>query len=66
MRRILTASLGVGRVSGHGTIGVIPGGDQRPGQQEMSVPAARCVARLPGTGHVPFTVAGAGIACLVR
>jgi hypothetical protein len=30
MWRILTASLGAGRVSGHRTIGVIPGGDQRP------------------------------------
>jgi hypothetical protein len=39
---------------------------QRPGQQEVSVPGARCVARLPGTAHVPFTVAGAEIACLVR
>jgi hypothetical protein len=29
------------------------------------VPGARCVARLPGTAHVPFTV-GAGIACVVR
>ena len=56
MWRILTASLGAGRVSGHRTIGVIPGGDQRPGQQEVSVSGAGCVARLPGTAHVPFTV----------
>ena len=55
MWRILTASLGVGRVSGHRMIGVIAGGDQRPGQQEVSVPGTGCVARLPGTGHVPFT-----------
>jgi len=47
MWRILTASLGAGRVSGHHMIGVIPGGAQRPGQQEVSVPGARCVARLP-------------------
>jgi hypothetical protein len=39
---------------------------QRPGQQGVSVPGARCAARLPGTAHGPFTVAGAGIACLVR
>jgi hypothetical protein len=45
-------------------IDVIPGGGQRPA--EVSVPGARCVARLPGTGHVPFIVAGAGIARLVR
>ena len=51
MGRILTASLGAGRVSGHRTIGVIPGGDQRPGQQDMSVPGARCGARRPGTAH---------------
>jgi hypothetical protein len=36
--RILTASLGAGPVSGHRMIDVIPGGDQRPGQQDMSVP----------------------------
>jgi len=47
-------------------IDLIPGGDQRPGRQDMSVPGARCVARLPGTAHVPFCVAGAEIACLVR
>jgi hypothetical protein len=50
MWRILSASLGAGRVSGHRMIGVIPGGDQRPGQREVSVPVARCAARLPGTG----------------
>lgn len=50
---ILTASLGAGTVSGHRMIGVIPGGDQRPGQQDMSVPGARRVARLPGTCGVP-------------
>ena len=66
MWRILTASLGAGTVSGHRMIGVIPGGDQRPGQQDVSVPGARCGARLPGTAPVPSTVAGAGIACLVR
>jgi hypothetical protein len=66
MWRILTASLGVGRVSGHRMIGVIPDGDQRPGQQEVSVPGAECVAPLPGTPHVPFTVAGAGIGWFVR
>ena len=66
MWRILTASLGAGGVSGHRMIGVIPGGAQRPGQQEVSVPGAGCVARLPGTGHVPFTVAGAGIGWFVR
>jgi len=65
MWRILTASLGAGRVSGHHMIGVIPGGDQRPGQQEVSVPGAGCVAWLSGTGHVPFTVAGAGIGWFV-
>jgi hypothetical protein len=48
MLRILTVSLGAGRVSGHRTIGVIPGGDQRPGQQDMTVPGVRCGARLPG------------------
>ena len=51
MWRILTASLGAGGMSGHRTIGVIPGGDQRPGQQDMSVPGARCGARRPGTAH---------------
>jgi hypothetical protein len=30
------------------------------------VPGARCVARLPGTAHVPLTAADAEIACLVR
>jgi hypothetical protein len=53
-------------VSGHRMIYVIPGGGQRPGQQGVSVPGARCVARLPGTAHVPLTVADAEIACLVR
>ena len=43
---------------------VIPGGGQGPGQQEVSVPG-RVLGRLPGTAHVPFTVAGAGLACLV-
>ena len=52
MWRILTASLGAGTVSGHRMIGVIPGGDQRPGQQDMSVPGARRVAQLPGTAQV--------------
>ena len=66
MWRILTASLGAGGVSGHRMIGVIPGGDQRPGQQEVSVPGARYVARLSGTAHVPCTVAGAGIGWFVR
>ena len=66
MGRILTASLGAGRVSGHRTIGVIPGGDQRPGQQEVSASGAGCVARLPGTAHVPFTVAGARIGWFAR
>jgi hypothetical protein len=47
-------------------IDVIPGGDQRPGQQGVSVPGARRVARLPGTAPVPLTVVGAEIACLVR
>jgi hypothetical protein len=47
-------------------IDVIPGGGQRPGQQDVSVPGARCVAWLPGTAHVPFCAAGAEIACLVR
>jgi len=42
-------------------IGVIPGGDQRPGQQDASVPGAR----LPGTAHVPFCAVGAEIVCLV-
>jgi len=32
----------------------------------MSVPGARRVARLPGTAHVPFTVAGAKTAYFVR
>jgi hypothetical protein len=64
--RILTTSLGAGTVSGHRIIDVIPGGDQRPGQQDVSVPGARCVARLPGTAHGRLTVAGADIACLVR
>jgi hypothetical protein len=53
-------------VSGHRMIDVIPDGGQGPGQQDVSVPGARCGARLPGTAHVPFTAAGAGIACLVR
>jgi hypothetical protein len=48
-------------VSGHRMIDVIPGGDQRPGQQDASVPGAR----LPGTAHVSFCVAGAEIVCLV-
>ena len=38
MGRILTASLGAGTVNGHRMIDVIPGGDQRPGQQDVSVP----------------------------
>ena len=59
--RILTASLGVGRVSGHRMIDVIPGGDQRPGQGGVSVPGAR----LPGTAHVPFCAVGAEIACFL-
>ena len=33
-------------------IGVIPGGDQRPGQEDLSVPGARCAARLPGPARV--------------
>jgi hypothetical protein len=66
MWRILTASLGAGTVSGHRMIDVIAGGGRRPGQQQVSVPGARCVARLPGTAYVPFTVAGAEIACWVR
>jgi hypothetical protein len=66
MWRILTASLGAGRVSGHRMIGVISGGDRRPGPQEVSVPGARCAARPPGTAHVPCTVAGAGIGWFVR
>ena len=33
----------------------------RPGQQDVSVPAAR----LPGMAHVPFCVPGAEMACLV-
>jgi len=53
-------------VSGHRTIGVIPGGAQRPGQQEVSVPGARCGARLPGSAHVPFTLAGVWIGWFVR
>ena len=44
MWRILTDSLGAGTVSGHRMIGVIPGGDQRPGQQDMNVPGTRRVA----------------------
>jgi hypothetical protein len=47
-------------------IDVIPGGDQRPGQQDVIVPGARCVARPPATAPVPLTVADAEIACLVR
>jgi hypothetical protein len=35
-------------------IGVIPGGDQRPGQEDMSVPGARGGTRLPGPAHVPL------------
>ena len=46
-------------------IGVIPRGDQHPGQQGTSVPRARCVAR-PGAAHVPYTVAGTEIPCFVR
>jgi hypothetical protein len=65
MWRILTASLGAGTVSGHRMIDVIPDGGQRPSQQDVIVPGARCVAWLPGSAHVPFT-AGAEIACLVR
>jgi Bacterial regulatory proteins, luxR family len=36
-------------------IDVIPGGDQRPGQHDVSVPGARCAARLPRTAHVRFS-----------
>jgi len=36
--RILTASFGVGRVSGHRMIDVISGDDQRPRQEAVSVP----------------------------
>ena len=53
MWRILSASLGAGRVSGHRMIGVIPDRDQRPGQQDMSMPWARSGARRPGTAHGP-------------
>jgi hypothetical protein len=66
MWRILTASVGAGTVSGHRIIDVIPGGGQDPGQQEVSMPGTRYVARLPGTAPVPFWAAGAGTACLVR
>jgi hypothetical protein len=40
IRRILTASLGAGRVSGHRMIGVISGDDQRLDQEDVSVPRA--------------------------
>src|SRR5215467_7850100 len=61
MGRILTASLGAGRVSGHRTIGAIPGGDQRPGQQDVSVPGGAVRGAAAGNGAWSFTVAGAGI-----
>ena len=48
MWRILSASLGADRLSSHRMIGVIPDRDQRPGQQDMTVPGVRCGARLPG------------------
>ena len=66
MGRILTASLGAGRVSGHRTIGVIPGGDQRPGQQGVSVPGGAVRGAAAGNGAWSFTVAGAGIGWFVR
>jgi hypothetical protein len=47
-------------------IEVIPGGDQRPGPQDVSVPGVRCVARPPGPAPVSFPVAGVEIACLAR
>jgi hypothetical protein len=40
IRRILTASLGADRVSGHRMIGVISGDDQRLYQEDVSVPRA--------------------------
>jgi hypothetical protein len=43
IRRILTASLGVGRVSGHRMIGVISGDDERLCQEDVSVPRAWCL-----------------------
>ena len=48
------ASLGAGPVSGHRTIDVIPGGDQRPGRQDVSVPGARgyrVTRRAGGQSH---------------
>ena len=66
MGRILTASLGAGRVSGHRTIGAIPGGDQRPGQQDVSVPGGAVRGAAAGNGAWSFTVAGAGIGWFVR
>jgi hypothetical protein len=50
MWRILTASLGAGTVSGHRMIDVIPGGDQRPGQQDVSVPGQRRGAAAVSAG----------------
>ena len=66
MWRILTASLGAGTVSGHRMIDVIPGGGQRPGQQDVSVRGARRVEGLPATAQGPFGVAGAETACFAR
>lgn len=43
IRRILTASLGAGRVSGHRMIGVISGDDRRLYQEDVSVPRAWCL-----------------------
>ena len=66
MWRILSASLGAGRVSGHRMIGVIPDRDQRPGQQEHehALGAERGAAAENGTWS--FTVVGAGFGWFVR
>ena len=66
MWRILSASLGAGRVSGHRMIGVFPDRDQRPGQQEHehALGAERGAAAENGTWS--FTVVGAGFGWFVR
>jgi hypothetical protein len=67
--RILTASLGADGVSGHRIIGVIRGGDQRPGQQDMSVPGARCGGDSSGPaqpGTSGFRVSQRGYRVIAR
>ena len=57
LKRILTASLGAGKVSSQRTIYVISGQDQRPWQKEVSRPRARYAARCRERHTVPVLTA---------